>query len=340
LLIAGRLSGARQSDFVFINFCRRHCRRNAITECNLEPADMSFFLVQFWGPLAIPVLDHQMGDIPPGSQAPNSFPGSPPVLGSTNTRLSTPGVAEIHETHEQHFDPSAEALHQTGHSPYQYASQQQLVSSYHLRQGVSPQLQSGLGLSQPNMLQAQAASRSSLFNMNSLGSALPDNVNYGQGFVQQSPQRFASGQQAGLVFPMQQPGQYPGQMGSNQPTNQQYNMQYQQQYARQLPAPIHPSGPGSQQFMQHPGFGATQHQQPTSPYYYQQAQYSPQGQVYGGTPAQQYAAQYSNRSNLPSEGGPSTQRGIEQRGAPGAGASGGSTGPGAAGRLASLVPYA
>lgn len=280
---------------------------------------MSFILVQFWGPLLIPILENPMGDAPGGSQPPSNHPGSPPVLGSTQSRLSSPGVSELREISDQYFDPSTDALQQAGPSQYQFLAQQQFNSPYQIRQNIPPPLQTSLGSSQSNMAQAQVLGRGSSFNMTSLGAALPDNLNYGQGFVQQSTQRYPSGPpQAGLVYPLQQTAQFPGQMAMNQPTGPAYNMQYPQQYSgkyahHQATAQIQQSGSSSQQYTQQPNFVNPPHQQAPSPYFYQQGQFTSPGQLYPMNPPQQYGVPYGNRSNLAGEAGPSSQQRITEQ---------------------------
>jgi hypothetical protein len=305
---------------------------------------MSFILVQFWGPLLIPILENPMGDMTGGSQPPSNHPGSPPVLGSTQSRLSSPGVSEFHEASDQYFDPSTDALQQGGQSQYQFLPQQQFNPPYQLRQNIPPQLQTSLGSSQSNMAQAQVLGRGSSFNMTSLGAALPDSLNYGQGYVQQSAQRFPSGpQQAGLVYPLQQTAQFLGQMGMDQPNSPPYNMQYPQQYSgkyahHQTTAQIQQPGSSSQQYTQHPNFVSQPHQQSPSPYFYQQGQFTPPGQLYSMNPLQQYGIPYGNRSNLAGEAGPSSQqRSTEQYGGQGVQSGGALVKPGTAGMFQLLL---
>ena len=303
---------------------------------------MSFILVQFWGPLLIPILQNPMGDVPGGSQPPSNHPGSPPVLGSSQSRLSSPGVSELYETSDQYLDATTDVLQHSGQSQYQFLSQQQFNSPYQIRQNIPPQLQTSLGSSQSSMAQAQVLGRGSSFNMASLGAALPDNLNYGQGFVQQSTQRFQSGPpQAGLVYPLQQTAQFPGQMAMNQPNSPPYNIQYPQQYSgkyihHQTPAQIQQPGSSSQQYAQHPNY--MPHQQAPSPYFYQQGQFASPGQLYPLNPPQQYGIPYSNRSNLSGEAGPSSQqRGIEQYGGQGVQSGGALAMPGTAGMFQLLL---
>lgn len=305
---------------------------------------MSFILVQFWGPLLIPLPENPMGDMPGGSQPPSNHPGSPPVLGSSQSRLSSPGVTELQEISDQYFDPSTDALQHSGQSQYQFLSQEQFNLPYQFRQNMPPQLQTNLASSQSNMAQAQGLGRGSSFNMTSLGAALPDNLNYGQGFVQQSAPRFPSGPpQAGLVYPLQQAAAFPGQMALNQQNSPSYNLQYPQQYSgkyihQQTPAQTQQPGSSSQQYTQHLNFIGPPHQQSPATYFYQQGQFASPDPLYSVNPPQQYGVPYGNRSSLAGEAGPSSQqRSVEQYGGQSVQSGGALAKPGTAGMFQFLL---
>jgi hypothetical protein len=321
-------------------FQRTFCRRNESTEGIAGHADMSFFLVQFWGPVLVPVLEHPMGDVPGEGQPPSNYPGSQPALGPTHSRLSTPGVSELYEGSDNYLD-STDVPQHGGPSPHQLQQQQQFSSPYQARQNLPSPLQTNLGAPQANMAQAQALGRGSNFNMAPLAAALPEGLTYGQGFVQQSSQRFPSGpSQAGLVYQLPQTAQFPGQMAMNQPNSPSFNMQYPQQsqgrYAQQpMPGQMQPSGSGTgQQFVPNPNYMGQQHQQQMAPYFYPPGQYASQNQMYQASQPQQYGMQYGNRPGLPGEGGPSSQqRGSEYRSGQGGQSGGAPTRPSVAGKF-------
>jgi hypothetical protein len=271
---------------------------------------MSFILVQFWGNFLPTIIEIPMGDVTGGSQPPGNYPIPLQAGGPTHSRLSSPGISEVQDTSEQYCDPSTAALQHGNQSYFQMHPQQQFTSLYQTRQNLPTPIQTSLAASQANMAQNQGPGRSSSFNMASIGGALPDSPNFGQGFVQQPSQRFLSGpSQAALMYQMQQTTQFPGQMNINQSNNPAYNMQYPQQYQGKYTQQAHPllqqsgSSPGSQFVASH-GFMPGLQTQQISPYFYQPSpvQYGQQAQGYPVNQPQTYGTPYGRRVSMSGEG--------------------------------------
>lgn len=168
------------------------------------------------------------------------------------------------------------------------------------------------------MNQAPGIGRPSPLNMSSLQQALPD---YGQGYPQQSPQRY---QQTGqptntqLAYQLQQLSQYgaPG-VSNQQPPTPAYNQQFLQQFSGNYgPGQGAQSGqPGItpiQQFYANQPFPQQQGRQGQQPqvsqFYYQQAQFSGGPQMFPQGALQ--AGQFVNR--MPGERQPMRQGSNEQ----------------------------
>jgi hypothetical protein len=137
--------------------------------------------------------------------------------------------------------------------------------------------------------QQQSQTRADPFNMNPLGSSLPD-LSY-QAYGQLPPQRYAPGpSSSGLVYQLPNAPQFAGAQGLNPSGNSPYNVPYQGQYQGiyapgNTPSPPHlqSSTSPTNQFYHNQGFIG---QQPGSPYFMQSNQYNPQSQMYSTVPSQ------------------------------------------------------
>lgn len=280
---------------------------------------MSFFFIQYWGPL-LPIIEYPMGDVAGGSQTPGNYPGSPPAVAPARSKLSNQGASEHPESTGQYRDGPAETVQHAGQVLFQVPQQHPFVSAYQTRQNPPGSFQANMAPSAANLAQQVQQSGRGSFNMASLAAGLPDKTNYGQDFVQQSSHRFPPGQsQAAIAYQLHQAGQVPGQMAMNQPTNpshsMQYGQQYQGRYAHQQGAPQIPQpGLAPGQFIPSQGFMSPSQQ--LSPYFYQQGQYPPQ--VYPTGQASAYGAQYGTRNPMSGETATFTdqQRATETRGGP------------------------
>jgi hypothetical protein len=251
-----------------------------------------------------------MGDAPGDNQYFLNHSTSPPTsVSSLGARVLTPKALDA-TPREQHGSPS------TSQSPSQQSQlQQQNFYQQQGRQNFQP--------IQSNMASPPVMGRPSPLNMGSVAGALPE-INYAQGYVQQSPQRFHGGPaNSALAYQLQHLAQYPGHSTSGQPSNPPYNMQYPQQFQG-----IYPSGQTSHSQTAQPPLGNNpqffpnqafmlaqsgqplqqgQQQQQASPYFYQASQYPPQQQIYSGNA---YPAQLG-RIGAPGEVKPGGQRRLE-----------------------------
>jgi hypothetical protein len=159
--------------------------------------------------------------------------------------------------------------------------------------------------------------------MGSFVGALPE-INYGQGYPQQSPQSFQTAAPGSLLaYQLQQLSQYPGQLGSAQSSSPAYNTQFPQQFQAMYTPNQGPNAqisqsrqPAGQQFYSSQGFShqqrqQAQQQQQVQQFLYQQGpQFPGQNQMFAGSSLQ---SQYGNRMAAQADAKqPNRQRSNEQ----------------------------
>ncbi|KAL3417282.1 YTH domain-containing protein [Phlyctema vagabunda] len=216
-----------------------------------------------------------MGDLPrraePGGQFANHQSS-----GTSTSRFSTPGLYEGNEPESLPFgSPNPTSTHESNASQHQQQHGQQI--------------------------------RPELFNMNSLGAALPD-VSY-QNYNLSSQQRFPPNSSAGpMIYQVPSMAQYAGQPSLTHPANSAYNMQYQPQYQGAYPQSypanqhtatshqMHGGVQGGPQIYQNQAYVGQPplQQQAASPYFVQTGQYV-QNHIYAGAPT---GAQFGARGNF------------------------------------------
>jgi hypothetical protein len=182
--------------------------------------------------------------------------------------------------------------------------------------------------------QYPSQTRAESFNMNALGSALPD-LSY-QNYGPSLPQRYAASS-SGLVYHPQAP-QFAGAQNLAPSGNPQYNVPYQGQYQGiypqgQSPSPphLHPGVPAASNQFYHNQMFLGQQQQ-GSPYFVQPSQYSPQNQMYPTLPS---PTQYNSRSSFPGD----TRFQTQQRANEYLDANYTSGGAGRSSSIGELIPY-
>ena len=170
--------------------------------------------------------------------------------------------------------------------------------------------------------QQNPQARAESFNMNHLGTALPD-VSYQQSYSSQQARYPSAQSPTGQLFQQNHAPQFSGSPGIQSPANMTYNPQYNNQYqgpyvSTQTPSPPHlqPGSPAANQFYQNQIILAQQQQQHQhhqqqlhgAAYYIQQGHYNPQTQMIPGVMA---TAQYGARNNFSGGGRPQQQHANE-----------------------------
>jgi hypothetical protein len=231
---------------------------------------MAFIWIQVWGPL--PTFHEVIKeDVPLGSQ-PALRPSkmAHPNRPESSQSLSTGNYDEGVEARKE--QPGRQLP--TTHIPTQsFASQQY----------------------------ATQTTRGENYNMNALGTALPD-LSY-QNYM--PLQRNPSGS-AGVLYPVPTGQQYATAQTFSTPTNSQYNMNYQAQYpgvynlghSASVPQISSGTPATSNQFYHNQTFiGQQQQQQQSPPYFVQPNQYNRHNQMYSPIPSVQYASPASFSSD-------------------------------------------
>jgi hypothetical protein len=241
-----------------------------------------------------------MGDTPTSSQPIGNFSNAPQSRRTNFSQSSSQGLYGENyavRTVPQGF-PSPPP--QTGYPPMQFYLNQQHVQH----------------------------SASEAFNMNSLGTALPDPSYQGYGYV--PPQRYSQGLASpGAMYQLQNAPQYTGALTGMNPSSVAYNIQYRNQYLG-----LYVSGhtqsaehlqtgtaPGSQYYYGQ-GFAGQPQQQQVSPHLMHPSQYGPPSRISAGSPPQ-----YGMRSSFSGDSRLSGQQRTSEhlRGSPGSGLTGRST---------------
>ena len=206
-----------------------------------------------------------MGDTPTSSQPIGNFSNAPQ---STRTNFSQPSSQGPYGEN----DAAARTVPQGLPSP--------------LPQTGYPQMQSYL------TQQHVQHSTPEAFNMNILGTALPDPGNHGFGYF--PPQRYPPGLVSpGITYQVPNAYQYTGASTGMSPSSVTYNIQYRNQYQGLYLSGHTPSAehlqtgvaPGNQYYYGQ-GFAGQQQQQQISPHLMHPNQYGPPGRIYAGNPPQ------------------------------------------------------